>query len=84
MDRIELCYQDLIAAIVKRAIKDWECSTNKLKRNPRNVTHKRRVRECEEFFKSDYFYDITGLHGDYVLNMLKKNKKMKIIKNESK
>ena len=69
---------DLVQAIVKQAVKDWQFATKKLKNSKtkkisKNAIYesKRTINECERFFKSDWFYELTGVDGSSILRRLK-------------
>lgn len=69
---------DLVKAIVKQAVKDWKFATKKLKENPKHlkaIEYKRTINECERFFKSDWFYELTGVDGSSILRRLKDDTK---------
>ena len=48
-----------------------QSGTEKLKKNPYNVTAQRTVREVEVFFLSDWFRVLTTVNGPMILKMLK-------------
>lgn len=52
-------YENLVVGIVKLAITDYKYGSDK---------HKQ---DAEEFFKSDWFFDLTGFDGNYVIRQLK-------------
>lgn len=60
----------LAEAIVKTAIKDWKKAMRVLKRNPNSYQADVRRINCETFFLSDYFYLLTGVDGNLLLNQL--------------
>lgn len=63
--------QALATAVAKMAAEDWrkavrhELKTGKI--GPYNVR-----RECERFFRSEWFKTLTGVDGDYVLQELRR------------
>ena len=63
--------QAMATAVAKMAAVDWrkaakhELKTGKI--GPFNVR-----RECERFFKSEWFKTLTGVDGDYVLHELRR------------
>ena len=62
----------LIEAIVKSAITDWKSAMRILKDHPEAINAEARRIDCEKFFLSTYFYDLTGMSGRRVLDHLKK------------
>lgn len=64
-------YENLIIGIVKQAVADWKQAKKALKLVKRNSAHEYTVKECEEFFLSDYFEYLTGLDGKAFLDKLK-------------
>lgn len=71
-DICEQGMQNLTEAIVKRAADDWQEAVKAQKRGNTVQCHSRTRAECERFFLSDWFYELTGLNGRVVLKMLKK------------
>ena len=66
---------DLVQAIVMQAVKDWKDAKKKLKKKPDDLLLKSMVEECEKFFKSEYFNNLTGLDGNSILGKLKDESK---------
>ena len=63
---------NLVCAIVKKAVDDWRDAKRKSRRNPGNKLIQGEIIDCENFFKSDYFEGLTGMDGKEFLNRLKK------------
>ena len=69
--------QNLANAIITQAAKDWRTAAAYLRAHP-NGTGKRfwaaekTKKECEAFFLSDWYTELTDLDGEYLLNRLKK------------
>ena len=63
-------YENLANAIVLQAVKDWRESVRKLKRNQKNTDAAMMKKECEEFFLSDWFSQLTDMDGRYLLRRL--------------
>jgi hypothetical protein len=59
---IEKCYENLSDAIIKRAVKDY--------RKAKKKKNTREVEEIRRFFRSDWFTDLTGLDGDWMIYKL--------------
>ena len=64
---------DLVGAIVKTAMNDWEDAVVALSRNPEATFAQNRKIDTERFFLSDYFYDLTNIDGERVLNKLRED-----------
>lgn len=63
-------YENLANAVVLQAVKDWRLAKRKLKRKPRNEDAKLMVKDCEDFFLSEYFRAFTDLDGAALLRRL--------------
>lgn len=63
---------NLIFAIVKKAVDDWKNAKKRLGKNPKNATAQGIVIDCECFFRSDYFTNLTGMDGEEFLERLRK------------
>ena len=61
----------LTQAIAEQAVKDWRRAVKKLRKNPDDKDQLARKRECEQFFRSEWFTYLTDLDGRYVLMKLK-------------
>ena len=62
----------LTHAIVRIACNDWKNAIRKLKKEPDNEFADVRRRECERFFRSHYFHDLTGIPGKDFLEKLRR------------
>ena len=76
-----MSYVDLAVAIVNQAKLDYIRSVKWLKNHPHARTRKevarraecyRLINDCERFFLSQWFYELTGCDGKPMLKMLKK------------
>ena len=63
-------YENLANAIVLHAVKDWRAARKKLKKRPKNEEAKLMVKDCEEFFRSDWFTALTDVDGEVLLRKL--------------
>ena len=63
-------YQRLADAIVCRAIKDYRISLLRLRRNPKDLIAKQVANECEQFFRSEWCYFLSGMDADFILGKL--------------
>ena len=64
-------YENLANAIVLQAVKDWRSAVKTLKKRPRYDPAKQMKEECERFFRSDWFEQLTGVDGSVILRKLK-------------
>ena len=64
-------YEELANAIILKAVKDWREAVTKLKKRPRYQAAIKMKKDCEEFFVSDWFGNLTEVNGRYLLRKLK-------------
>lgn len=64
-------YENLANAIVLQAVKDWRKAAKTLKKRPRYQAAKQMRDECERFFLSDWFEELTSVEGRVILRKLK-------------
>ncbi len=64
---------NLIYGIVKKAVDDWKQAKKRLAKNPAAKQAEWMVTDCEAFFRSDYFTNLTGMDGEEFLELLKKD-----------
>ena len=64
-------YENLANAIVLQAVKDWRKAVKTLKKRPRYETTKQMRDECERFFRSEWFEELTSVDGSVILRKLK-------------
>lgn len=57
-------YESLAEAIVKKAVTDY--------REALRSKHSSRLRELEEFFRSDYFNLLVNLNGDIIIKEMRR------------
>ena len=67
-------YQNLANAIILQAAKDYRLARRKLRRKPRNEDAKFMVKDCEDFFRSDWFKMLTDVDGEMILRKLQEEK----------
>lgn len=69
-------YQLLANAIVLQAANDWKRANMELKKakplSRKWLSWENLRKECEEFFRSEWCGELTGLDGNYILERLKK------------
>lgn len=63
-------YENIATAIILQAVKDYRMAGKKLKRNPKNKDAKLMVEDCERFFCSDWFGQLTSVNGRMLLKKL--------------
>lgn len=56
-------YENLANSIILQAVKDYRAAEMKLKKNPKNKDAKLMVEDCERFFCSDWFGQLTSVDG---------------------
>ena len=64
-------YENLANAIVLQAVKDWRSAVRTLKKRPRYDPAKQMRDDCERFFLSDWFEELTSVDGGIILRKLK-------------
>ena len=64
-------YEELANAIVMQAVKDWRKAVKTLKKRPRHEPSKQMKEDCERFFRSQWFEDLTDVDGSFILRKLK-------------
>ena len=68
-------YQNLVSAIVMRAVKDYRRALRHLRRDPPHEPSRYRKREIERFFRSQWFADLCDLNGEMLIKELQKEVK---------
>lgn len=64
-------YEELANAIIIQAANDYMNALKTLKLSPKNYEARQTKRECEEFFLSSWFRDLTDADGKTLMNNLK-------------
>lgn len=67
--------QNLVCGIVKLDVDDWRRARRRLKKRPNSLEAEGMVKDCERFFRSEYFENLTGMDGREFLEQLKKHEK---------
>ncbi len=65
-------YQNLVSAIIMRAVKDYRRALRTLRRDPAHAVSKYQKDEIERFFRSQWFKDICDLRGEELIEQLQK------------
>ena len=63
-------WESLANAIVLQAVKDYREARKKHRKRPKNEDTKLMISDCEAFFRSDWFRDLTELDGEMLLRKL--------------
>ena len=64
-------YPNLANAIILHAVKDWRKAQRIMKRHPKSESAKFMIKDCEDFFRSDWFMTLTDADGEFILKKLK-------------
>lgn len=65
-------YEQLANAIIVQASKDYMTNLRKKKRNPGSASAEHDIKECERFFRSDWYQILTSVDGEYLMGRLRK------------
>lgn len=65
-------YEELGKAVVLQAVDDYRDAVKKLSHGRKNTAAEQMKKECERFFKSEYFNVFTQLDGNALLSQLEK------------
>ncbi len=65
-------YEKLANAIIIQASKDYMTNLRKKKRNPGSASAEHDIKECERFFRSDWYQVLTSVDGEYLMDRLRK------------
>ena len=68
-------YQELAAAVVLQAVKDYRTAIRRLKREPEHRGAKRRIREIECFIRSRWYIMLTDIDPDDLISQMRKEMK---------
>lgn len=63
-------WESLANAIILQAVKDYREARKKHRKRPKNEDAKLMISDCEAFFRSDWFRDLTELDGEMLLRKL--------------
>lgn len=70
-----LPYNDLANAIIEMAVKDYLKAQKRIERHPENERAAIIKKECERFFRSEWFGCLTDMDPDYLLKQIARMKK---------
>lgn len=63
-------YETLANAVILQAVRDYRMARKKRKTHPKNKDAKLMIEDCERFFRSDWFGELTTLDGQILLRKL--------------
>lgn len=63
-------WESLANAIILQAVKDYREARKKHRKRLKNEDAKLMIADCEAFFRSDWFRDLTELDGEMLLRKL--------------
>ena len=66
------CWEELANAIVLKAVKDYRTARRRVRRSAGAVKSRERIRECERFFRSNWFRVLTGVNGEELMDQLRR------------
>lgn len=64
-------YERLAIAIIKQAANDYRSALRGLKKNPHYDGAQHMKRDCERFFRSQFFDTLTTLDGEWLMDRLR-------------
>ena len=67
-------YRNLANAIIIRAVKDYRKANRQLVRSIYHEHAQFTKKECEKFFRSNWFRDLTDIEPDYLMRLLSRSK----------
>ncbi|HRV33042.1 MAG TPA: hypothetical protein P5281_01745 [Anaerovoracaceae bacterium] len=68
-------YENLANAIVLQAVKDYRDALKRLKKKPQNKAAMADAMECERFFRSPWYRELTSVDGEYLIEKLREEAK---------
>lgn len=64
-------YEELAKAIIVQAAEDYRNALMLLKKNARIIKGNRDKKDCESFFRSRWFGELTGVDGEFLIKKLR-------------
>ena len=64
-------FEDFAIGIIVLTAKDYRKALRALKRNPNNRAAKQMAQECESFFLSETYEELTKVDGSYLIRKLR-------------
>lgn len=71
MDIIDRQYQELANAVVVLAAKDYRVALKRLSKRPDSEGAQAEIRKLEDFFKSEWFGELTKVDPEQILKRLR-------------
>jgi hypothetical protein len=68
---IRYCWMDLAGSIILKAVDDYRRAMRKVRRCPGAEKSQAQIRECERFFRSDWFRVLTEVDGEDLIRQLR-------------
>ena len=68
---LKRCWEDLAQAIILQAVEDYRKARRRLRIRPDSEAAMECIRECERFFGSRWFAQLTTLDGKALLRRLR-------------
>ena len=69
---MQVNYEDLANAIIYQAVKDYRKACRRLKRNPKRLDAQAMKTDCEEFFRSKWYKDLTSIDGEELMMIIQR------------
>ena len=71
-------FETLANAIIEQAAKDYRLALRYHFKHPENPKYKREVTEIEQFFRSDWYYALTDVDGEYLIREIRRRVRMEV------
>lgn len=65
------CWEELANAVVLQAVKDYRTAEWRVSRYADAKKSQVRIRECERFFRSEWFRVLTEINGEELIRQLR-------------
>lgn len=65
------CWEELANAVVLQAVKDYRTAEWRVRRYTDAKKSQVRIRECERFFRSEWFRVLTEINGEELIRQLR-------------
>ena len=66
-------YETLAHAIIMQAVADYKRALNKLQKRKRDKEAKGTKQECERFFRSRWFSQLSSVDGEYLIRKIRED-----------
>lgn len=71
MRSIDMAYRNMQNAIVLQAVTDYRKALKGESYNKRKYKPEQIIKECEKFFRSDYYRHLTKVDGEWLIEQLR-------------